>query len=242
MRSPSKDNGLFDNSCEIGYPQGKNLSPATMRTSMRKATKSLPWSQAFAPSRSVFLKWPSPMIDFNRLNAISICQRPRYISSTFVGMKFRSRVVKTNVYPAASIVSGLTVAPFRLFSWRALRRAFSAASLLFFNAQTLPARSVFSYGTHTSQSPNSVLVNVLKRRNKGKGDPSLRTSGRFVKLILTNTCPPPWTTCQMSARRPKFRSPKNKSPGWTVNRSKDSPISGLVTYTSSHCKEGNPIE
>lgn len=161
----SRDNGTFGKSCEIGYPQGKNLSPATMSASMRNATKSLPWIQAFAPSRSVFLKWPSSMSDFNRLKAISICQRPRYASSTIVGVHRRSRVVKTKVYPAASIVSGLTSAPFRLFSWSALRRAFSAASLLFFNAQTLPAMSVSPYGTHASQSPSFVLVNVLKWRD-----------------------------------------------------------------------------
>ena len=238
----SRDNGTFGKSCEIGYPQGKNLSPATMRASMRNATKSLPWIQAFAPSRSVFLKWPSSMSDFNRLKAISICQRPRYASSTIVGVNRRSRVVKTKVYPAASIVSGLTSAPFRLFSWSALRRAFSAASLLFFNPQTLPVMSVSPYGTHASQSPSFVLVSVLKWCNKGNEFPFLSTRGRLVKLIRTKTSPPPWTTCRTSARRPKFRSPKNKSPGWTVNCWKDSPTSGAVTYTSSHCKEGNPIE
>jgi hypothetical protein len=46
-----------------GYPQGKNLSPATMRASMRKATNNLPCIQAFAPSISVFFKWPNAKID-----------------------------------------------------------------------------------------------------------------------------------------------------------------------------------
>src|SRR5450759_4390116 len=92
MSSPSKDNGISDNSGESGYPQGKNLSPAAMSASMRKATSSLPWSHALAPSLSVFLKWPNPMTDFNRLNAISICQRPRYISSAIVALEmYRGR-------------------------------------------------------------------------------------------------------------------------------------------------------
>ncbi len=242
MSSPSKDSGIFGNSGESGYPQGKNLSPAAISASMRKATSSLPWSHALAPSTSLFLKWPSPMIDFNRLNAISICQRPRYISRAVAALKARLSVVNTKVYPAASRVSGFTACPFLLFSWSALRRAFSVASLLFFKAHTLPARNTSSYGTHTSHSPNSVFLSVLKWSNKRKEAPSLSTRGRFVKLILTSTCPPPSITCRMSGLRPKLRSPKNKSLGWTVNCLNDSPISGLVTYTSSHCREGRPIE
>jgi len=238
----SKENDSFETPSESGYPQGKNRSPARMRASVRKATRSLPWSQALAPVRSVFRRCPSPMMDFNRLKTISICQRPRYASKTLAGLNFRSRVVNTKIYPAASSVSGWTVVPLRLYSRRSFRRALSAASLLFFTAQTLPGIKAFSKGIQTFQSPSFVFVSVLKCRSKGKKTSFSFTNGRFVKFIRTSTWPPPFTTWWIPARWAKPRSPKNKSPGWTLKRLKDSPSSGLVTKTSSHCKEGNPME
>ena len=155
----------------MGYPQGKKRSPAVINASMRNATRSLPWSQALAPSKSVFLKCPNAMMDFKRLKTSSICHRPRYISNTVAGAKLRSNVVKTKVYAAASMVSALTLAPFLPFSCKTLSWAFSAASLLFFRAQSLPGIWAFSYGTQTSQSPSRVLVSVLNRFNKANRFP-----------------------------------------------------------------------
>src|SRR5208283_637310 len=223
------------------YPQGEKVVPATMRASVKKATKSFPWSQALAPSMSIFRRCPSPIIDFKRLKASSTCHLPRYVSNTTVGLNLRCSVVKTNVYSAASRVSGFTF-PFLVLARRVLKRAASLAFLLLRKAQTRPRIKDFSWSTHTSQSPSCVPLMVLKWSSKGKMAPFSSKKGILCRFALTKTSPPQVNTYAMPGRFAYPLSPNRRSPGLILNLLNDSPIFGPVTYTSSQSSDGNPTE
>jgi hypothetical protein len=74
MTFPSKYIETGDSISLIGYPQGKNLSPATISASIKKATSNLPCIHACAASKSFFFKcpnaglWPQPKR--NRKNGV----------------------------------------------------------------------------------------------------------------------------------------------------------------------------
>jgi hypothetical protein len=96
-------------------------------------------------------------MDFKRLKASSICHRPRYISNTVAGAKLRSKVVKTKVYAAASMVSGLTWHLFYRFPVNEL----SLLLPLYSSLRRRPFLESGCFVRHPDVPISQVLVSVL---------------------------------------------------------------------------------
>src|SRR5260370_16462426 len=112
IRFPATCSGAASNS----YPQGENFFAAPIMRSTSKLVNNFPCNQARQLSGSFLGRCPSPIIDFIRLNASSICHRHRYSCRIVFRVHDRGSVVHRKKYPAASRDSSDTAFCFLLAS------------------------------------------------------------------------------------------------------------------------------
>ena len=190
--------------------------------SISSPTNIFPCSQACALRGSVFGRWPSPKMDFIRLNTNSICQRRRYRSRIWLEVTVFATVVQTIKYSANSRAWSVTV------DWLSRARrckrlcAQRVASTLCLKTISRPAiQSPFVFLTQAVYSCGVFPLSFRKRGSKSMRVPFRLYKGKAPRLNRTITSPPALTTCNTTPvmRRPDLPSRCRQPPPERVERS-----------------------